>query len=56
MEWNNEVYTGTVSITILYKCLLMLERAASAKMLWLLLLKDMRCAAVSTVQNDLLPC
>lgn len=56
MEWNNEVYTGTVSITILDECLLMVERAASAEVVVLLLLKDMRCAAVSTMQNNLLPC
>lgn len=45
MEWNNEVYTGTVSIAILDGCLLMVERAASAEVLVLPLLKDMRWAA-----------
>lgn len=56
MEWNNEVYTGTVSITILDECLLMVERAASAKVLLLPPLKDIRCAVVSTIQNKLIPC
>lgn len=56
MEQNNEVYAGTVSITVLDGCLLMVERAASAKVLVRLLLKDMRYAAVSTMQNNLLPC
>lgn len=55
MGWNNEVYTGTVSIAVLAGCLLMVERVASAETL-VLLLQDMRWAAVSTLQNDLLPC
>lgn len=55
MERNNKVYTGTVSIAILVECLLMVTRAASAKVLVLLLLKDVRFAAVFARQSNLLP-
>lgn len=49
-------FTQAVSITISYECLLMVERDTSAKVLLLLLLKDVRYVAFSKMQNNMLPC